>query len=165
MNEMKGKINHLWKTNRKECKIVIFILVVVIVFIIGISTTNQGGITDNVVVNIGESSKFTEEEINKAVDCVKKDFDSGYTGCTLTKIWYDEEKSNSAVEEYLQYGGGSVNGVSPENVIILLSNFDVDDSGDSLVLNPNSTYTNYNWVLIRTSKRSKWRIDDRGYGL
>lgn len=160
---MKGKINHLWKTNRKECKIAIFILVVVIVFVIVISTTKQGGITDNVVVNIGESSKFTEEEINKAVDCIINDFN--FSGCTLTKIWYDEEKSNSAVEGYLQYGNGSVNGVNPENVIILLSNFDVDDSGDDLTLNPNSTYTNYNWVLIRASKRSKWRIDDCGYGL
>lgn len=162
---MKSKINYLWKTNRKECKIAIFIPVVVIVFVIVISTTNQGGITDNVVVNIGESSKFTEEEINKAVDCVKKNFDSGYTGCTLTKIWYDEEKSNSSIEGYLQYGNGSVNGVNPENVIILLSNFDVDDSGYSPGLNPNSTYTNYNWILIRDIKRSKWRFDDCGYGL
>ena len=161
---MKSKINHLWKTNRKGCKIAIFILVIVIVFIV-ISTIKQGGITDNVVVNIGDSSKFTEEEINKAVDCVKKDFGSGYPGCTLTKIWYDEEKSNSSVEGYLQCGRGSKNGVNSENVIILLSNFDVDDSGDILALNPNSTYTNYNWILIRTSKRSKWRIDDRGYGL
>ena len=161
MNKMKVKINHLWKTNRKECKIAIFILVVVIVIVI--STTKQRGITDNVVINIGESSKFTEEEINKAVDCVINNFD--LSGCTLTKIWYDEEKSNSSVEGYLQCGRGSVNGVNPENVIILLSNFDVDDSGDILALNPNSTYTNYNWVLIRSSKRSKWRIDDRGYGL
>lgn len=164
MNKMKDKINHLWKTNRKGCKIAIFILVIVIVFIV-ISTIKQGGITDNVVVNIGDSSKFTEEEINKAVDCVISNFEYGYPGCTLTKIWYDEEKSNSSVEGYLQYGRGAKNGVNPENVIILLSNFDVDDSGDILPLNPNSTYTNYNWILIRSSKRSKWRLDDRGYGL
>lgn len=161
MNKMKSEINHLWKTNRKECKIAIFILVVVIVIVI--DSTKQGGITDNVVVNIGESDKFTEEEINKAIDYVINNFD--FSACTLTRIWYDEEKSNSAIEGYLQYGRGSVNGVNPENVIILLSNFDVDDSGYRLGLNPNSTYTDYNWVLIRTSKRSKWRIDDRGYGL
>ncbi|MEG1256221.1 DUF4829 domain-containing protein [Clostridium sp.] len=124
-----------------------------------------GGKIDNVVVNIGESSKFTEEEINKAVDCVKKSFESGYTGCTLIKTWYDEEKSNSAIEGYLQNGRGSINGVNPENVIVLFSNFDVDSSGGDGSLNPNSTYTDYNWVLIRGSQRGKWRIDDRGFGL
>jgi len=44
MNKMKSKINHLWKTKRKECKVAIFILVVVIVIVI--DATKQGGITD-----------------------------------------------------------------------------------------------------------------------
>ena len=76
---------------------------------------------------------------------------------------YDEEKSNYLVDSYLEYGRGSTNGVKAENVIVLLSNFDVDDSGDNYVLTPNSTYSDYSWTLIRDSKSSAWRIDESGY--
>ena len=51
---------------------------------------------------IGESTKFSEEEINKAVDCLKENFD--FEACTLTKVYYDESKSNTAVKNYLQFG-------------------------------------------------------------
>ena len=63
----------------------------------------------------------------------------------------------------MESGRGSVNGVKPDNVIVLLSNFEVGDSGDNSVLNPNSTYENYQWVLIRDNKTSDWEIDDQGY--
>ncbi|NRT63569.1 hypothetical protein B0P06_000187 [Clostridium saccharoperbutylacetonicum] len=56
-----------------------------------------------------------------------------------------------------------MNGVKTENVIVLLSNFDVDSSGGDGSLNPNSTYDNYNWILIRDSKTDSWKVDDRGY--
>lgn len=116
---------------------------------------------DNVVVDVGESTKFTDEEIKKAIDCVKNNFD--FPASTLTKVWYDEEKSNSSTKDYLEYGRGLENGVIPENVIVLLSNFDVDGSGNNPVLEPNSTYTDYNWILIRDSKTSDWKVDDWGY--
>ncbi|AGF55703.1 hypothetical protein Cspa_c19350 [Clostridium saccharoperbutylacetonicum N1-4(HMT)] len=63
----------------------------------------------------------------------------------------------------MKNGRGSVNGVKTENVIVLLSNFDVDSSGGDGSLNPNSTYDNYNWILIRDSKTDSWKVDDRGY--
>ncbi|RII34623.1 DUF4829 domain-containing protein [Clostridium chromiireducens] len=81
----------------------------------------------------------------------------------MTKLWYDEKKSDQFIEGYLKNGRGSVNGVKPENVIVLLSNFDVDPSGGDGSLNPNSTYDNYNWILIRGSKMDNWKVDDRGY--
>ncbi|MHC1683059.1 MAG: DUF4829 domain-containing protein [Clostridiaceae bacterium] len=126
------------------------------------SACSKVGKTDNVEVSIGNSDKFSENEINDAVNCVKESFKS-YKGCTLTKLWYDEEKSNQEIESYMKYGRGSVNGVKPENVIILLSNFDVDSSGGDGSLNPNSTYGDYNWILIRDSETGKWKVDDRGY--
>ena len=110
---------------------------------------------------IHPTNKFTIEEITKAIDCVKQNF--SFPACTLTKLWYDEEKSNSFTQDYLKYGKGSVNGAQAENVIVILSNFDVDSSGDNPVLNPNSTYTEYRWILIRDSKTSNWEIDDCGY--
>ncbi len=143
--------------------IILFFSIIFVLFCF--ASYRPGGKTDTVVVNIGESSKFTEEEISKAVDCVKKKFHSSYTGCTLVKIWYDEEKSNSVIEGYLQNGRGSINGVNPENIIVLFSDFEVDSSGGDGTLNPNSTYKDYNWILIRGNQRGKWRVDDNGLGL
>lgn len=127
-----------------------------------LAACKQAGKTNNVVVNIGESAKFSEKEINSAVNCVKKKF-VDFEGCNLTRLWYDEEKSNQFIEEYLKNGRGSVNGVKSENVIILLSIFDVDSSGSDGSLNPNSTYSNWNWILIRDSKTGNWQVDDWGY--
>ncbi|ECP8679114.1 DUF4829 domain-containing protein, partial [Campylobacter jejuni] len=50
------------------------------------------------------------------------------------------------MDSYLENGRGLTNGVKEENVIILLSNFDVDGSGDNPVLNPNTTYSDYQWI-------------------
>ncbi|NLK98829.1 MAG: DUF4829 domain-containing protein [Epulopiscium sp.] len=100
--------------------------------------------------------------MNDAVNCVKEKF-KDFEGCSLTKLWYDEEKTNNFIEGYLRGGRGSVNGAKAENVIVLLSNFDVDSSGGDGSLNPNSTYSDWNWILIRDSKASNWQVDDWGY--
>jgi hypothetical protein len=122
----------------------------------------QVGKTNNVVVSFEKSNKFSQQEINDAISCVKKKF-KDFEGSNLTKLWYDEEKSNKFIEDYLKNGKGSVNGVKAENVIVFLSNFDVDSSGADSGLNPNSTYSDWNWILIRDSKTGDWRADDGGY--
>jgi hypothetical protein len=123
--------------------------------------TNQGKI-NNASINVGESDKFSVKEINEALDCVKTKF-KDFKGCNLTKLWYDESKSNKSIEVYLKYGKGSTNGAKAENVIVLFSNFDVGSSGVKQGFNPNSTYSNWNWILIRGTEKDKWRIDDWGY--
>lgn len=141
-------------------KVIIFICLILVVF--SLMYCKQVGKTNNVSVNIGKSNKFSEEEINNATSCVKKKF-KDFKGCTLTELRYDEEESNNFIKGYLSNGKGSVNGVKAENVIVFLSNFDVDSSGGDGSLNPNSTYSNWNWILIRDSKTDNWRVDDWGY--
>lgn len=133
-------------------------IILVALSLVGCSKNNE---STNITIDIGESTKFSEKEINNAIDCLKTNFD--FEACTLTKIYYDEKKSDTAVEDYLKFGKGSVSKVRPENVIVLLSNFDVDDSGDNPVLEPGETYTDYNWILIRDNKSSNWKIDDWGF--
>ena len=140
-------------------KIVIYLSMILMIFLL--VGCNQNNKPTNIKVDIGESTKFSKEEIDNAVDCLKRSFD--FEACTLTKIYYNEEISNTAVEDYLQFGNGSVNKVKAENVIVLLSDFDVDNSGDNPVLNPGETYTNYNWILIRDDKNSDWKVDDCGF--
>jgi len=141
-------------------KIISIICLILVVF--SIVAFRQVCKTHNVVVSTATSDKFSEEEINSAISCVKKKF-KDFKGCTLTKLWYDEAKSNDFIKGYLSNGHGSVNGVKAENVIVLLSNFNVDSSGGDGSLNPNSTYGGWNWILIRDSKTGNWRVDDWGY--
>lgn len=140
-------------------KIAIYLSMILIIF--SLAGCNQNNESSDINVDIGESTKFSKEEIDNAVDCLKRSFD--FEACTLTKIYYNEEISNTAVEDYLQFGNGSVNKVKAENVIVLLSDFDVDNSGNNPVLNPGETYTNYNWILIRDDKNSDWKVDDCGF--
>lgn len=140
-------------------KIVIYLSMILMIF--SLVGCNQNNKSTNIKLDIGESTKFSKEEIDNAVDCLKRNFD--FEACTLTKIYYNEEISNTAVEDYLQFGNGSVNKVKAENVIVLLSDFDVDNSGNNPVLNPGETYTNYNWILIRDDKNSDWKVDDCGF--
>lgn len=140
-------------------KIVIYLSMILMIFLL--VGCNQNNKPTDIKLDIGESTKFSKEEIDNAVDCLKRSFD--FEACTLTKIYYNEEISNTAVEDYLQFGNGSVNKVKAENVIVLLSDFDVDNSGNNPVLNPGETYTNYNWILIRDDKNSNWKVDDWGF--
>ena len=140
-------------------KIVIYLSMILMIFLL--VGCNQNNKPTDIKLDIGESTKFSKEEIDNAVDCLKRSFD--FEACTLTKIYYNEEISNTAVEDYLQFGNGSVNKVKAENVIVLLSDFDVDNSGNNPVLNPGETYTNYNWILIKDDKNSDWKVDDCGF--
>ena len=117
---------------------------------------------ESVREDAGASTKFSREEIADAMSRVKEKFQE-FAGCTLTDLWYDEETSDSVVESYLEGGHGSWNGAAPENTIVLLSNFDVDASGGDGSLNPNSTYENWSWILIRDDPSGEWRVDDWGY--
>ncbi|WP_243129164.1 DUF4829 domain-containing protein [Hathewaya massiliensis] len=122
---------------------------------------NEASISDKLVTNIGNSDKFDKQEIENAMKVVKYNFD--FPASTLTRICYNEEKSDKLIKTYLENGRDSVNGAKPENVIVLLTNFDVDDSGDNPVFNAGSTYEDYQWILIRNNKNSNWIIDDSGY--
>ncbi|GAE37225.1 hypothetical protein JCM9157_4493 [Halalkalibacter akibai JCM 9157] len=123
---------------------------------------SQSGKTNNVEVSVEESTKFSEEEINEAVVAVKRKFRE-FQGCELTDLWYSEKKPNEFVEGYMKYGKGSTNGIKEENVIVLLSNFDVNSKGGDGSFEPNSTYSDWNWILVRDHDSGKWRVDDWGY--
>ena len=121
----------------------------------------NAGTTKHAEINYGYSNKISENEIKSAVDIVIKDF-KYFIGCDLRKLWYDEAVSNSEIEDYLLYGKGSINDIKKENIIILLSDFYVDSSGGDGSFEPNSTYENWMWILIREKNTANWVIDDWG---
>ena len=139
-------------------------LILLIAICLALSACIQnGGIADNVEVTIGASERFSNAEIESAVNMVIKKFAADFNGCELLQLWYDEGHSDIFVASYMNYGRGNSNGVESENVIVLLSNFSVDASGGDGSLNPNDTYFNWNWILIRDNANSNWRVDDWGY--
>ncbi|HHU69575.1 MAG TPA: DUF4829 domain-containing protein [Thermoanaerobacterales bacterium] len=139
-------------------KLIVSLFAILLVF--SLVACNQKSTNEELTIDIGDSDKFNEEEINNAIKIVKDNF--AFPASTLTKIWYDEEESDRNIKFYLENGKGEGTGVKPEDIIVLLSNFDVDDSEDNPVLSPGS-YENYQWLLIRDNKDSEWMIDDQGY--
>ena len=141
-------------------KLIFFMGMFLIVF--SLVGCNQAGKTDNIKVNVGEYEKFSEKEINQAIDSVKIKF-KGFKGCKLTDIWYDEKKSDKLTQDYMEFGGGKENHTKKENVIVFLSNFEVGSEGGDGSLEPNSTYTDWQWVVIRDNNTGKWEVNQWGY--
>ncbi|WP_040196404.1 hypothetical protein [Candidatus Soleaferrea massiliensis] len=107
----------------------------------------NAGKTDQVSVSIGTSSKFSLEDIENAVQRVKEKF-KDFEDCELLELWYDETADTS----------------TSKNSMVLLSNFKVGPSGGNGSLEPNSTYTEWQWILIRDNTSDNWLVKDWGYG-
>ena len=139
------------------------IIIAILIFILcaSLAACKSAGKTDGAEIDYGSSSKFSEAEIGSAVDAVLVKF-KDFEGCELIKVRYDEERSDLQAENYMEKGIGRHNGVERENVIVLLSDFKTSSkSGASF--NPDSTYTDWNWILIRNSSADDWVVSDWGY--
>lgn len=100
------------------------------------------------------SSHYTKEEIYEAFDVVLSHFEKYFEDCTLTDIWYDEDAVGQFEKDWAkQYDA--------DEAIVILSNFKTGSNASS-VLNPNSDYPGYNWVLIR-NQSGEWEIKTFGY--
>ena len=116
-----------------------------------------GGKVDNVRVSDWKPSEiYTDSEIEDAIQTVKEYFKREFDGCTLTKIGYvGDTFADEFAKRAQQYNA--------DEAIILYSSFDVDSSGGDGSLNPNSTYDNWQWILVRNGDGA-WRHVDHGYG-
>ena len=98
---------------------------------------------------------YSQKEINSAIDVIKKEFKRDWKGCTLKEIHYAGDKVSKEHQEFAER-------YNADEVIVLVSTFDVDESGGDGSLNPNSTYTDWNWILVRKNG-GKWKHVDHGY--
>ena len=118
--------------------------------------TGCGGNVSQVEVQEVPSQIYSEAEIDAAVDTAIRYFRQHFSGCTLTQIAYAGDEKAAAMEEWAEQA-------QAEEAIILVSSFDVDASGGDGSLNPNSTYTGWQWILVR-SANGAWEHRDHGYG-
>lgn len=150
------------KNNSSKLKKVffIFIILLILILLIAISTSafaNKTANKENVKILIGNSEIYSKEELNEAVKVVLDTFDFP---ATLNEIYYDEVKSLSNSNKYAtQYG--------VDEAIILYCNFTTYSNTDIGFLmpgplNPNSEYTDYNFVLVRNDNEA-WELKTSGY--
>ena len=137
-------------------KILLTLLSLLIIF--NLSACNKAE-ESKIERNIGKSEKFSTEEINKAMVTVEQNFE--FKDAEIIKIYYDEEKSNEEVDVYKTYGTGSMNDITPDNIIVINTDFTVgSDVKEGL---SEGEYKAFNWILIREDKNSDWKVEEKGY--
>lgn len=115
------------------------------------------GNIDNVEIPDWKPSEiYTDDEIEAAFQTVKDYFSKEFDGCTLTKLYYPGDTFADEFSEWAtQYGA--------DEAIVIYSSFDVGSSGGDGSLEPNSTYEDWKWVLVRNAN-GKWEHITHGYG-
>ena len=113
------------------------------------------GNVSNARIILNESILFTQAEIEDAMDVAIGHFKAEFEGYTLLEMKYDETHSLRFSEEWAQTYGA-------DEGIVLLSSFEVDDKGGDGSFNPNDTYRNWQWVLVRTNG-GEWELKTWGY--
>ena len=131
------------------------IIFVILILAVLCACGGGGTVRDAVIVPV-QSDIYTEKEIDDAAKTAIRYFAREFSGCTLKEIQYiGDEKAESFREWAEQYDA--------DEAIILTSTFDVDASGGDGSLNPNSTYRNWQWILVRDGVGG-WRHVTHGYG-
>lgn len=103
--------------------------------------------------HIGTCEKYSKAEIADAMDAVEHHFRKHFDGCNLIRLEYDEEKTGDKAVRWTELNG--------QETIVLLSDFHVDETGGDGSLNPDYTYRNYEWALVKTF--FGWELRDSGY--
>ena len=116
-----------------------------------------GKLADGMQVEITEDDTYySDEDIQAAAATVEKAFRKDFSGCTMTALRYTALSGIDAnVEWAAQYDA--------EEAMVLYSNFTVDDTGADASLNPGTTYTDWQWVLVRSTGEA-WDLVTWGLG-
>ncbi len=102
-----------------------------------------------------KSDIYTEDDIEAAISVTKEYFEEEFNGCTLIEIEYAGDDITAAHQDWADRH-------EADEVIVLISSFYVDPSCEDGSLNKDSTYTGWNWILVRTSD-GQWQHVDHGY--
>ena len=131
------------------------LVLLILVCALALGLAGCRGQAKDVTVVPAESKIYTQAEIDDAMDVAIRYFKKHFSGCTLTEIAYI---GDDKLDGYIEFAERH----DADDVIVFISSFDVDASGGDGSLNPNSTYTGWNWILVREDG-GKWRHVDHGY--
>ena len=133
------------------------VLVILVLAAVLVLTGNRGNVS-NVNRVVGYSALYGENSIKEAFDVIEKKFAKDFEGCTLTELRYDEDVENKFAEEIEKY-----HKENNQELIVVLLTFDTDEKGGDGEVNPNATYTNWQWHLVKTKDKKNWEIISWGY--
>ena len=133
------------------------VLVILVLAAVLVLTGNRGNVS-NINRVVGYSALYGENSINEAFDVIEKKFAKDFEGCILTEFRYDEDVENRFAEEIEKY-----HKENNQELIVVLSTFDADEKGGDGGFNPNDTYTNWQWHLVKTADKKSWEIINWGY--
>lgn len=133
------------------------VLVILVLATVLVLTGNRGNVS-NVNRVVGYSALYGENSINEAFDVIEKKFAKDFEGCTLTELRYDKDVENRFAEEIEKY-----HKENNQELIVVLLTFDTDEKGGDGEVNPNATYTNWQWHLVKTKDKKNWEIISWGY--
>jgi len=139
----------------KKRMTVLTVTVVVVFAIITWFLIGGKGNTSECERIIGESVIYSAAEINQMMDLVEKTFRNEFQGCYLIQLTYDETLSSLYCEDWAAI-------YEADQAVVLTSVFDVSASGGDGSLNPNSTYSNWQWILTRNGQED-WVLRTWGY--
>lgn len=134
-----------------------FLTALIMIFVLaGCSGKNSGGNIDNVQIPDWKPSEiYSDSDIEATFQTVKDYFGNEFDGCTLTKLSYPGDTYADEFDEWAEQ-------YDADEAIVILSSFDVDSSGGDGSLNPDSTYDDWKWILIRNDS-GNWEHVDHGY--
>lgn len=108
-----------------------------------------------------DSELYSEKNIEAAIQTVKDEIrsDSDWHGVTLLEIYYaGDEITQRESEVYLAWEKLS----DMDEMIVLMSSIDIDESGADGSFIPNYTCDHWSWLLVRKDG-GEWELFDWGY--
>ncbi len=140
---------------KKRRYIPILLILIIVISIVFFFLKKDVGDVSNVSRKVTASEVYSQKDINDAMDAVVKYFRNHFEGCKLTQLCY---KDSTSVTE----SGGWAIQYNADQAIVLLSTFDVDAAGGDGSFNPNETYSDWQWILVR-NKGGAWEVKTWGY--
>lgn len=101
---------------------------------------------------------YSKDDIDDAFNAVESEFASGFKGCSLDELRYDDEVESTFLDEILEHGQKGKG-----DLIVVLSEFTTDRRAADEGFSPNDRYEGWQWILTRPSQDAPWKIVDWGY--
>ncbi len=98
------------------------------------------------------------DDIDDAFNAVESEFASGFKGCTLDELRYDDEVESKFLDEMLAHGQKGKG-----DLIVVLSEFTTNWRAADEGFSPNDRYEDWQWILTRPSQDAPWKVVDWGY--
>ena len=99
-----------------------------------------------------------QRRYRRRVQCRRTEFASGFKGCTLDEVRYDDEVETTFLDEMLAHGQKGEG-----DLIVVLSEFTTDWRAADGGFSPNERYEDWQWILTRPSQDAPWKVVDWGY--